>query len=94
MRYTRRSQKQLPEQLTAKADVVFKIYVLVKPTEERILYKSLDGAAAGQQGSEVEEWHAFDGQERMQLIRLWGQRRTGVVSGLADIAAITPSTIS
>lgn len=73
------------------AQVEFKIYVLVKPTEERILYKSLDSAlraAACQIGSEVEEWHALADEDRMRLIRTWDYRRTGFVTGLADMEAV------
>lgn len=70
--------------MAAAAAVLYKIYVLIKPCEERLIYKSFDAAlraAEGQIGSEIEEWHAMEGVERLRHVYTWEMRRSGIVKG-------------
>jgi hypothetical protein len=56
-----------------------RVWIYLKPqTEQRLLYTSLDAAQrACSVGGEIEEWHAYDTTERMQLIYLWTHTAQG-----------------
>jgi hypothetical protein len=60
-----------------------RVFIYVKPgTEERLMYASLAAAqrACTTVGGEVEEWHAYDGAERMQLRCVWIRKGKGPTS--------------
>jgi hypothetical protein len=50
-----------------------RVWIYLKPhTEERLLYTSLESAQrACLVGGEIEEWHAYEESDRMQLIYRW-----------------------
>ena len=56
-----------------------RVWIYLKPqAEQRLLYTSLDAAQrACAVGGEIEEWHAYDGADRMQLIYLWVRTEQG-----------------
>lgn len=52
--------------------------VWVIQTEERLMYTTLDAAQrACSIGGEIEEWHAYEGSARMQLVYLWTHTTAG-----------------
>ncbi len=64
------------------AAVLYKIYVVIKPSEERLIYKTFDAAlraAEGLIGTEIEEWHAVEGTDRLRHAHTWTIRRTGLI---------------
>jgi hypothetical protein len=68
--------------MSAAASVLYKIYVVVKPSEERLIYKTFDAAlraAEGQIGTEIEEWHSLDSSDRLRHMQSWEIRRTGLI---------------
>jgi hypothetical protein len=56
-----------------------RVWIYLKPqTEERLMYTSLDAAQrACVVGGEIEEWHAYEGSDRMRLIYLWCRTTAG-----------------
>jgi hypothetical protein len=67
------------------ATVLYKIYVLVKPSEERLIYNTFDAAlraTEGQIGTEIEEWHAVEGSDRLRHVLSWELRRTGLIKSV------------
>lgn len=54
-----------------------RVFMYTKPgTEERLIYASLAAAqrACTTVGGQVEEWHAYDGSDRMQLRCVWTRK--------------------
>lgn len=63
----------------------FRIYVLIKPAGEKILYRTFSAAErACRVGGVIEEWSTVDGSERLVLSRMF--ERVG-----HEIAEILPS---
>lgn len=56
-----------------------RVWIYLKPhTEERLLYTSMDAAQrACAVGGEIEEWHAYEDSDRMQLIYRWSRLEEG-----------------
>jgi hypothetical protein len=51
---------------------VFKIYVLIKPSGEKLLYRTFSSAeVACRVGGTIEEWTTVEGSERLTLIRVF-----------------------
>lgn len=51
---------------------IFKIYVLVKPSGEKLLYRTFSSAeSACRVGGAIEEWTTVEGSDRMVLVRLF-----------------------
>ena len=51
---------------------IFKIYVLVKPSGEKLLYRTFSSAEiACRVGGAIEEWTTVEGSDRMTLIRVF-----------------------
>lgn len=51
---------------------IFKIYVLIKPSGEKLLYRTFSSAeAACRVGGSIEEWTTVEGSDRLVLIRLF-----------------------
>jgi hypothetical protein len=49
---------------------LFKIYVLIKPSGEKLLYRTFSSAeAACRVGGEIEEWSTVEGSDRLVLVR-------------------------
>ena len=51
---------------------VFKIYVLIKPSGEKLLYRTFSSAeVACRVGGAIEEWTTVEGSERLTLVRVF-----------------------
>ena len=51
---------------------VFKIYVLIKPSGEKLLYRTFSSAeAACRVGGSIEEWTTVEGSDRLVLLRVF-----------------------
>ena len=51
---------------------IFKIYVLVKPSGEKLLYRTFSSAeSACRVGGAIEEWTTVEGSDRLVLVRLF-----------------------
>jgi hypothetical protein len=51
---------------------IFKIYVLTKPSGEKLLYRTFSSAeAACRVGGSIEEWTTVEGSERLVLLRVF-----------------------
>jgi len=49
---------------------IFKIYVLIKPSGEKLLYRTFSSAeSACRVGGTIEEWSTVDGTDRLVLLR-------------------------
>ena len=49
---------------------IFKIYVLVKPSGEKLLYRTFSSAeSACRVGGAIEEWTTVEGSDRLTLVR-------------------------
>ena len=49
---------------------IFKIYVLVKPSGEKLLYRTFSSAeSACRIGGAIEEWTTVEGSDRLTLVR-------------------------
>jgi hypothetical protein len=49
---------------------IFRIYVLIKPSGEKLLYRTFSSAeAACRVGGAIEEWTTVEGSERLVLVR-------------------------
>lgn len=69
--------------MSAPTKALRKAYIYIKPgTEERLVYSTLVAAqrACTAIGGQVEEWHAYDGSDRMQLRCVWTRRSRGLSS--------------
>jgi len=50
----------------------FKIYVLIKPSGEKLLYRTFSSAeSACRVGGEIEEWTTVEGSDRLVLVRIF-----------------------
>ena len=51
-------------------EMEFKIYVLIKPSGEKLLYRTFSSAeAACRVGGAIEEWSTVEGSDRLVLLR-------------------------
>ena len=51
---------------------IFKIYVLVKPSGEKLLYRTFSSAeSACRVGCAIEEWATVEGSDRLTLLRVF-----------------------
>ena len=51
---------------------ILKIYVLIKPSGEKLLYRTFSSAeVACRVGGTIEEWTTVEGSERMVLLRVF-----------------------
>ena len=49
---------------------IFKIYVLIKPSGEKLLYRTFSSAeSACRVGGTIEEWSTVEGTDRLVLLR-------------------------
>ena len=57
------------------------IYVYVKPTEDRLIYKTFAAAErACRVGGEIQQWTAAADSERFQLTQIWYRHQAGLLT--------------
>ncbi len=62
------------------ADVLFKVYVFLKPHSlDKLIYRTLDAAqrACTSEDGEIEEWIATESSPRLRRTRTWVRLRSG-----------------